>query len=93
MNACEKMQIARMNLRAGRGRSIEYLTEEALRQLRRTRKADFGLFSVEVIDITGLPVLCNNTNSLHQARFWQLRIMQKGVTCAVFDNKTGIQIY
>ena len=93
MNSCEKMQIANLNLKAGRGRSLETKIKMALQKLRRERRGYSHAFSVEVIDETGLPMLYDSTNSLRQARFWQLRNISAGWECGVFDTRTGLQIY
>ena len=93
MNACEPMQIAKLNLRSGRGRTLKTKTDMALRRLRRDRRGDCDVYSVEMIDETGDVVLYGNTDSLRQARFWQLRIMHGGGECGVFDLRTGIQIF
>lgn len=58
MNACEKMQIAKMNLRPGRGRSMENLTRMALEEMRRKR----SLFICEKV------ILCTKNG-----RHWLVR--------------------
>ena len=88
MNACEKMQIARLNLRAGRGRSLADQTRIALKQLRRERNTRVATY---VVMIDGASCAC--TYSLRQARLWQLRSARNGCECGVYDSKTGIQIY
>lgn len=93
MNSCEKMQIARMNLSASRGRSLETLTQMALRELRKERKAYDHAYVVEGETCCGY-VPYGFFSSLRKARFWQLRTMRlKGLECVVSDSKTGIQIY
>lgn len=43
MNACEALQIVKMNLRSGRGRDIATLTRLALQKLRKERKYGTGV--------------------------------------------------
>ena len=91
MNACEKMLIAKMNLRPGRGRDLKAKTDMALIEMRRERNytscpyvVEVWHWSVGVVD----RVYCTTWNG---ARFQQLRAYHlHGCKATVLDSKTGI---
>lgn len=93
MNSCEKMQIAKINLRPGRGRDLKTLTDIALRELRAERKC-YG-FKYDVVDEAGgMYNLLGQFGSLRQARFWQLRVKALyGLDLKVLDTKTLVRIF
>ena len=85
-----------MNLRPGRGRSLEEKIKWALRSLRSERKGRPGGYCVETYNVDGketyeLYAVCYN---LRQARFWQLRAkVLHGKDMEVTDGKTGVRIF
>lgn len=50
MNACEALQLAQMNLRPGRGRSLDDLTRMALKKLRADRQRQMVTFYIDTED-------------------------------------------
>lgn len=95
MNACEKMQIAKMTLRPGRGRNLKTLTDMALKEMRKERNSipcpyvvELWHWSVGVVE----RILCT---SLREARFQQLRIknLHKDYEVAVCDSKTMVALF
>lgn len=87
------MQIAKMNLRPGRGRSIKALTILALQTLRSERNGKWHPYAVESTDPDEYEPL-GLFSSLRQARFCQLRAMHlQGVECIVTDWQTGLRIF
>lgn len=92
MNACEKMQIAKMNLRPCRGRDLKTLTDMALRELRVERNSWAFNFDVEDNTEAGY-MLWGRFGSLRQARIFQHRAkIMYGVELIVTDVKTGIRV-
>lgn len=92
MNACEKMQIAKINLRPGRGRDLKTLTDMALRELRAERHRWICNFNVET-DSKDEYKLWGSFNTLCQARIFQHNAkIICGVELIITDRKTGIRI-
>ena len=95
MNSCEKMQIARMNLRPGRGRDLSHLTRLALQTLRQRRQFMPEPYALE--DLNRIPTLYEvkygTLDTLKKARFHQLRARQLyGLELAVVDSRTRIRL-
>lgn len=90
MNACEPLQIAQMNLRPGRGRSIEHLTALALQQLRFVRKQTEGLWFSIVSEDGHRRDVCGTFRAALLARC-KMRL-ELGVQCEVLDGQTQIQL-
>ena len=103
MNCCEKMLIEKMNLRAGRGRSMEYLVKCALREMREERNHMEHRFKVvvysTVLGMRGWEYFA----TLKEARFEMLRLCTLNkkewaetlgdMFVCVGDCRTGIRIY
>lgn len=95
MNACEQIQIAKMNLRPGRGRDLKTKTDMALKEMRKERNSilcpyvvEVWHWSVGVVD----RILCI---TLREARFQQLRakVLHKDCEATVFDSKTMVALF
>lgn len=91
MNSCEKIQIAKLNLKPCRGRSVEYFTRVALQRMRAERNNDSMPFAL--VDAENRKIEYGTVGNLRKARFEQLRAKAlHGVNMIVCDRKTMIQI-
>ena len=99
MNACEKMIIAKMNLRGRRGWSVQVQTDHILREMRMERHHVEQPYLVVVWHPAIGTMGEEWCATLKEARFVQLRCKNvsfrndKNCVVSVYDRKTKIQIF
>lgn len=91
MNACEALQIAKLNLRPYRGKSVAHQTRLHLERMRAERKQMHTPFAL--VDAENRRLTYGNCTTLRKAVFEKLRAkLLYGIDMIVCDSRTLIQL-